>query len=74
MSDIIDVEWKPCMGQCIGYVLTQNEEEKFRVYVGVAGGLDEEVDQERIRDLGAKLSYSQAKGFFPKLKEEEYNS
>ena len=53
--------------------LTENEVGKKRVYVGVMEGADEDADAETIAQWGAKLTFDEAKGFYPELNAEEYN-
>lgn len=41
-------------------------------YIGIGSGLDQTADEELVKDLGAKLSLQEAKGFFPELDEKRY--
>jgi len=45
---------------------------KWIAYIGVAEGLSEKQDAERIVNWGAKLSAVEAIAFFPYLKAEDY--
>jgi len=70
--DIIDVVWKTFQDQSIGFVLTLNDA-TYRVYCGVGYGADEEEDKKLIiTEWGAKLTFLEAKGFFPMLVESQY--
>jgi len=67
------VEWRS--GQdCVGIVIAKLPiDGKWHGYIGVAKGGLALNDAQYIRDWGAKLSYREAKAFFPDLKEKEYS-
>lgn len=72
MSEIVKSQWKSGTNT-VGIILTKNEEDKYRVYIGLGDGLDEDDDAENIKDFGAKLSWEEARGFYPELEAGDYN-
>jgi len=68
-------EWRSGGVCTIGIVVYENEFGKQRGYIGVhCWGNSEDEDAEYIRDWGVKLSFAEAKGFFPKLDEKKYGN
>ncbi len=70
-NPMVDVVWKSGMS-CIGIVLTRDVHSGLQAYIGVGGGNNEETDKKNIAKWGSKLSFQEAKGFFPYLKKQEY--
>lgn len=67
------IKWLWFSGQeTVGVILYRNGMGKYRVVMGPAHFNRQEADVQYIADYGAKLTYKQAVGFFPELKEEEY--
>ncbi len=79
-NKVLDVEWRSARGT-VGFVLTVNSAGQKSVRVGcthtefsilqLSHGTEKE-DAQKIADDGAKLSFEEAKAFFPYLKQEEY--
>ena len=72
MSKIIQTEWRSGKNT-IGIVLVQRNDESYQAYIGVSLDEGEHEDAQYIADYGGKLIYREAVGFFPTLKESEYN-
>ena len=56
----------------IGVVLYENDVNEQQGVISAVDGFNEESDRQHVADYGAKLSFAQAKGFFPDIKEENY--
>lgn len=56
------------MGYVIGFVHVRNEMEQESVMVGVGKGISEIADAQHISEWGGRLTESQARGFFPEIK------
>ncbi len=71
MNEIVNSTWR---NSTIGIVLSTNSIGKFVAYIGIGKGHDELTDIEHILSYGSKLSFNEAKAFFPynNLIEEEY--
>ena len=67
MSKIVQVEWRSAI-DTVGIVLVKRDGDgKFRAYIGQARGFDNSAyeDAQYIAAHGAKLTFNEAKGFFP---------
>ena len=71
---IIGKYWYTMGVMITGIILVKNEiTNNTQAYIGsMPSPQDEKNDAERILDWGTKLSYRQAKGFFPQIKEKKY--
>lgn len=71
---ITNMEWRTGL-DTVGIILCEDEfDKKQRAYLGNCKGLIEKKDAEHIRDWGSKLTFREAKGFFPFIKEENYKT
>lgn len=72
MSKIIQIEWRSGI-DTVGIVLCELTTGELRAYIGVPKtNDDEDIDARYIADYGAKLSFDEAVGFFPKIKRKNY--
>ena len=77
MSEIIDTEWFDTgltgfSGQNIGVVLTYNEHDGFKCWIGVGAGVSQDSDSLLIYERGTKLSHDVAKGIWGKRMRAEW--
>ena len=71
-TKIVDIVWIGG-GTTIGVVLCSDDiTQKYSARIASVRGEDEDVDAKCVKDWGTKLTFTQAKGFFPKITEEEY--
>lgn len=67
------IEWTWRSGrQTVGIVAAEVGVGQWRGYIGVAQDVSEEYDAGFIRDWGAKLTESEARPFFPSMKDRPY--
>ena len=68
MRKVVEVIWKNTSRQTIGIVAAEDEHtKKWKAFIDVVDGLDEDYDANYVKDHGAKLSQSEAAAFFPIL-------
>ena len=67
MKKIIAKEWRTGLNTTIGIVATEVYNGKWRAYMDVVSGSDENADAQSVADYGIKLSKSEALAFFPYL-------
>ena len=70
MKNHLEVRWI-CGKHNIGIVAKESIN-GIKAYIGVVGGCDEKEDIQTILDYGTKMIVSEAKGFFPSLKDEKW--
>ncbi len=72
-AKILGIEWRNARRN-VGFVLIENDIGEQSVRVGCAEpfSVDEEQDINMIVDYGSKLSFNEAKGFFPHIEEKKY--
>lgn len=73
---ILKVEWRSAL-DTVGIVLIENDMGQQSAKIGVANhimmlSIDEEADALYIAENGAKLTFNEARGFFPDLDEKKY--
>lgn len=71
-AELIRAEWRTGR-DVVGIVLGRTAMGKLRAYMGVGGGANKQVDMYTIAMYGCKLSFLEAKAFFPEISEEEYH-
>lgn len=64
----IDSMWFSSMQGHFGFVLGENDEGEREIYAGVAGGLNQEVDEQHIMDWGNRVNISLMEGLIAKKK------
>lgn len=64
MRNIIQKAWFSGK-DTVGAVLIQTDTGKYKAYIGIAMGLDEEIDAQYIAERGAKLPITIAEAIFP---------
>ena len=73
--EILKTEWRTGGLGTVGIVLAKTGTGKLCAYISplpVTSGYDEERGSLLIADWGARLSFEEAKGFFPEVTEEDY--
>lgn len=69
---VIEAQWKSGV-TCVGIILIRRSGGSFCAFIGgTTGVLGADADARFIADFGARLSFQEAHGFFPAIKEEEY--
>jgi|AntAceMinimDraft_7_1070363.scaffolds.fasta_scaffold01077_2 hypothetical protein len=69
--EILDNVWKAGRS-CIGIVLVQTEYDGQCAYMEVVPGFDEKTDIQHVASWGTKLTFNEAKGFFPYIETKDY--
>lgn len=73
MTKIIGQYWLGTYGiLTMGVVAIETRLGGWKAYIGIAGGIDQAVDLERIAENGNKLQRPHAEAFFPQFKELKY--
>jgi hypothetical protein len=73
MEKILATEWLTGLKGTVGFVAVEHGDNgEWCAYVGVADNIDEETDQKSIRSWGARLTLTQAMGFFPEFDSAKY--
>lgn len=67
---IIADTWRSSL---VGIVLVEHRG-RTQVYIGIGDGIDQRADAQKVADWGSRLSFQEAKGFFPALSEAEYGT
>lgn len=67
MSEIIDSYWFEHGVVSFGFVVTKNEADEIKTYLGVALGSDKKSDERHIADYGAKVSPKMLKEILKKM-------
>jgi len=67
MKKIIAKEWRTGLNTTIGIVAVEGFNGKWRAYMDVISGSDENEDAQSVADNGIKLSRNEAVAFFPYL-------
>ena len=71
-KQIIRSIWKSGDYGTVGIVLCQMPTGLERAYIGISQDMTEEYEARKISDYGTKLSFLEAKGFFPEIQEGKY--
>ncbi len=68
MSKAIESTWFSGPRGCFGFLVAENDRGERELLAGVAGGADQEADEQHILDYGSKVTISLMEGMIAKVK------